>query len=312
MLSLQATQTQPAGLPVTLPPANPAVEWAVQLSDVFFMVGGALTLVWWVVYTIRAGRWRNPLAGVCGISRGPHLTVVLLTYSLLYFFIIVLSPFFLRGYEMEEIRAPGTHAFHIGTAVDMMSRILTTAVVVGILAAATSFTPRSTPRSSAWRRAMQLALVGLFGFLAVHVLVTAQLQMSTVLWNWILPEVLPPQHPVLLALHGSAWGWWGVAQLFVSAVIVAPLSEELMFRGLLLQSLWRHTRLAWVAIAGSGFVFGLIHFPQPQAVLPLATMGLLLGYVRVRYRSLTACVLIHALFNARTIVVAWVAPHLIE
>ena len=33
-------------------------------------------------------------------------------------------------------------------------------------------------------------------------------------------------------------------------------------------------------------------------------MGVILGYVRLRYRSLPACILVHALFNARTMVFA--------
>jgi membrane protease YdiL (CAAX protease family) len=41
-------------------------------------------------------------------------------------------------------------------------------------------------------------------------------------------------------------------------------------------------------------------------------MGVILGYVRVRYRSLTACILIHALFNGRTMLFAWLNPELVR
>jgi membrane protease YdiL (CAAX protease family) len=42
------------------------------------------------------------------------------------------------------------------------------------------------------------------------------------------------------------------------------------------------------------------------------TMGVILGYVRVRYRSLPACILIHALFNARTMVLVLLNPEMVR
>jgi membrane protease YdiL (CAAX protease family) len=50
---------------------------------------------------------------------------------------------------------------------------------------------------------------------------------------------------------------------------------------------------------------------QPQDVLPMVTLGVVLGYIRLRYRSLPACVLVHMLFNARTMIIATLAPELI-
>lgn len=312
MLSVQAAQTQPAVPPTSLPGVGALSDRAIELGTVCIVIGGAIVLVWWIFVSVRGGRWRQPLADVAGSGLGPHIIVVLLVYGLLNFVVGTLGAGLVDLLHLEDAHTPGTHAYHVKSLMEEIGSILTAGIIVAILVTARPFKPESAPKRSRFERAVKLTLVTLLGCLVVNALVTVQLEMGTVLWRWALPNAPPPQHPVLLALHASAWGWWGAAQLAFAAIVVAPLAEELIFRGLLLQSLWRHTRLAWVAIAGSGFVFGLIHFPQPQAVLPLATMGIVLGYVRVRYRSLTACVLIHALFNARTIFVAWVAPHLLE
>ena len=41
-------------------------------------------------------------------------------------------------------------------------------------------------------------------------------------------------------------------------------------------------------------------------------MGVVLGYVRLRYRSLSACILTHVLFNARTMLFALLNPELVR
>ncbi|MFQ5805987.1 MAG: lysostaphin resistance A-like protein, partial [Phycisphaerae bacterium] len=135
-----------------------------------------------------------------------------------------------------------------------------------------------------------------------------QQQTGQIVWRWLDPDAQPPIHAVLEALESSAWGSWGTVQLSIAAVVVAPLGEELFFRGLLLQAIWGYLRHAWLAITLSGVAFGLIHNQQPQDVLPLITMGVILGYVRVRYRSLTVCILAHALFNARTMAFVLLNP----
>jgi membrane protease YdiL (CAAX protease family) len=141
---------------------------------------------------------------------------------------------------------------------------------------------------------------------------TVLLQMSAAIWHWLDPAVVQPQHPALQALSASEWQRWGTLQLLVSACIVAPIAEELFFRGLLLQTLWHYSRSIWFSIATSALAFGFVHYAQPQAILPMFTMGIAVGYVRVRLRSLPACIVLHALFNGRTMFIAITAPQLLE
>jgi membrane protease YdiL (CAAX protease family) len=113
---------------------------------------------------------------------------------------------------------------------------------------------------------------------------------------------------VLEAVAAGTLGPWDLAQLLAGALLVAPLVEELVFRGVLLPALCRLMHNGWGAIAFSGVLFGFIHAPQPQAVLPLATVGVVLGFLRLTTGRVWPCILAHALFNGRTMAFMLLAP----
>lgn len=93
--------------------------------------------------------------------------------------------------------------------------------------------------------------------------------------------------------------------LFVAAVTPA-VCEELVFRGVLLQSLSREER-AWRAVLLSAAVFGAFHLSFESALrfLPTAWIGLLMGWVVWHSRSLFASMLMHFLNNAFVVVLLW-------
>lgn len=85
--------------------------------------------------------------------------------------------------------------------------------------------------------------------------------------------------------------------LFLKAVIVAPLWEELFYRGLILQ-LARRYLPAWGAIAVSALIFALPHASMGFGTALLALMmGTALGWLVVRSGSLLASMLCHATIN---------------
>ena len=87
---------------------------------------------------------------------------------------------------------------------------------------------------------------------------------------------------------------------FVTAAIAAPLFEEFLFRGFLLPSLTRYVP-TWGAIGISGLLFGVAHLSLSE-ILPLTTLGIILGIVYVRTRNLLAPMLLHSLWNSSTLV----------
>jgi uncharacterized protein len=57
----------------------------------------------------------------------------------------------------------------------------------------------------------------------------------------------------------------------------------------------------WAAIGISGLVFGVAHLSLSE-ILPLTTLGIILGIVYVRTRNLLASMLLHSLWNSSTLV----------
>jgi hypothetical protein len=104
-------------------------------------------------------------------------------------------------------------------------------------------------------------------------------------------------HPILETVQQTR-DPWTLLVLLVQAVVVAPVVEEFLYRGVLLSALVRGAG----AIAGlvvSSVLFALVHAPaEPQAVVPLFFLGMALAYAAYRTRSLVAPILAHALFNA--------------
>jgi membrane protease YdiL (CAAX protease family) len=78
--------------------------------------------------------------------------------------------------------------------------------------------------------------------------------------------------------------------------IVAPIVEELFFRGML-YPLLRRRLPAWLAIVANAAIFAALHF-IPILLPMLFVMGLLLTFVRARTHSIIPGILIHALNNA--------------
>ncbi len=93
-------------------------------------------------------------------------------------------------------------------------------------------------------------------------------------------------------LDGAAWAG---ALLVVG---IGPLTEEVVFRGILLRGLLGRWR-PWIAIAVSAAAFGAAHFNRAQLPVTLL-MGLALGWLYHRTRSVGLCFVAHALSNAAT------------
>ena len=103
----------------------------------------------------------------------------------------------------------------------------------------------------------------------------------------------------LLFLALQAQDKVALAIFFITASVAAPIFEEIMFRGFLLPSLTRYVPV-WSAIVISGLIFAIAHLSLSE-VLPLATLGIILGFVYTRSRNLLAPMLLHSLWNSGTL-----------
>lgn len=109
----------------------------------------------------------------------------------------------------------------------------------------------------------------------------------------------------LVRLPGNGWEIWTIA--LIGSILVAPLVEELIFRGLLLAYLldWlprRFPNLRWpteqVALGLSALAFALAHLGASILfLLVLFIGGLIYGWVRLRSGSLGPSIAGHATWN---------------
>lgn len=100
------------------------------------------------------------------------------------------------------------------------------------------------------------------------------------------------------------------AGLLVSSfvlVMVAPVTEEFLFRGLILRGLRRHHSARW-AIVISALMFGLSHM-NPWQFFPTFFGGLLLAWLTLETGTLWPAILTHAANNALS---SWVPSFLPE
>lgn len=83
--------------------------------------------------------------------------------------------------------------------------------------------------------------------------------------------------------------------LILGACVIAPVAEEIIFRGYLYPVVKRYTEPV-VAALFTGVVFGAIH-GNAWAVILLSLFGVLLAVLYEKSGSLWACILCHAMFN---------------
>jgi membrane protease YdiL (CAAX protease family) len=92
----------------------------------------------------------------------------------------------------------------------------------------------------------------------------------------------------------------------IALVVVAPLTEELFFRGLVLRAFLRRYSVR-VAIVLSALLFAIGH-ANPWQFASAGAGGLLLGWLYWRTGSLIPCFVAHAAFNGLSVVATHLLP----
>ncbi|MDX1977332.1 MAG: type II CAAX endopeptidase family protein [Pseudanabaenaceae cyanobacterium bins.68] len=135
---------------------------------------------------------------------------------------------------------------------------------------------------------------GLGGYLAAVPLVLISSSLSERLWqgnggsNPLLPILSEGDNLVAKLI------FW------LTLAVAAPLFEEYLFRGFFLASLRQVMAVPW-AILGSAFAFALVHLNLGD-LIPLTTLGIVLGFVYHKSQNLLAPMLIHCLWNSGSLI----------
>jgi membrane protease YdiL (CAAX protease family) len=154
--------------------------------------------------------------------------------------------------------------------------------------------------------AMTLPLA-LVGFLIFFALTLIQQQLNAAAGDPMKPGE-SPSHPVILDVARAGWAEW--IQIFFLVSVVAPVVEEVMFRGVLyrhLRELTGQSGLVLSVLASSAvvsFIFAVIH-PQGLLTVPIL-MSLALGFTLMReWRgSLVPAMIAHGINNGVVLTLA--------
>jgi membrane protease YdiL (CAAX protease family) len=104
--------------------------------------------------------------------------------------------------------------------------------------------------------------------------------------------LLFPEHYFTDLADAVGSGVWPI----VMTVVLAPVFEEIFFRGLVLEQLRRHIP-SWQAVMASALFFGIVHLPNLPQALNAVVLAVVMGYIYVRTGSLAVVMVVHAVNN---------------
>ena len=108
------------------------------------------------------------------------------------------------------------------------------------------------------------------------------------------------QQPLVDLMSRSDQPWPRLVLAILSIVIVAPVTEELIFRAGIFRYL--RTRIPrWAAVVLSAELFALLHFDVPSFI-PLFVLGLVFALAYERTGRISTTMVAHALFNLNTLI----------
>ena len=116
--------------------------------------------------------------------------------------------------------------------------------------------------------------------------------------DYILGELMTflPNYDQLLEDYSSMFEGIDMIYLLIGGVIVGPICEEIIFRGIIEEGFLQTYNSPGKAILFSAMIFGGIHL-VPLQVLNAFLAGLLLGWIYWKTRSLWIVIIMHILNN---------------
>ncbi|MBW8742315.1 MAG: CPBP family intramembrane glutamic endopeptidase [Gaiellaceae bacterium] len=142
-------------------------------------------------------------------------------------------------------------------------------------------------RPSSWGRATAIAVGVILGMYALSAALGPVLHPGRE--QGLTPTAWEPAHAAAYIVNG------------IAIAVLAPVFEELTFRGLGFSLLRRYGE--WTAIIGVGFLFGLAH-GLVQALPFLVAFGIGLAFLRSRTGSVFPGMIVHGFFNATALIFA--------
>ena len=116
-----------------------------------------------------------------------------------------------------------------------------------------------------------------------------------------------PMQAIFGQLKDPAVPLWAKATLICATVLIAPVYEEMLFRGLLFPALLGTRPKGWSAALLCGTAFALVHM-QATSFLPLLLLSVLLCAGYLATGSLLTPIVMHIVFNGMNLLI-WFELH---
>lgn len=84
--------------------------------------------------------------------------------------------------------------------------------------------------------------------------------------------------------------------MILTSILLAPVGEEFLCRGIILYYGEKALPKFWMANVLQALMFGIMHFNWVQGIYAFC-IGLFLGHLKKRYRSIIPCMLLHLVVN---------------
>ena len=98
---------------------------------------------------------------------------------------------------------------------------------------------------------------------------------------------------------------FGFILLFIAVAIIAPLGEELLFRGFLQQYLEKYWKDITKAILITSLFFAVIHL-NPFWFIQIYILGIMLGFLSWKTNSIIPSLILHTLNNTIALIVSFI------
>lgn len=158
------------------------------------------------------------------------------------------------------------------------------------------------PAAAAAARGPNIFVSGLVTFLVALPILVASIR----LWETLLRLFgLPVDRQDLIGMFAQADSPWMIAIMVTLAIVVAPITEELVFRA----GLYRYFRTRmprWVALLVPAVFFAALHvdwhtYRGLASLAPLAVLAIVFSLAYERTGRIGTVIVAHALFNLNTI-----------
>ncbi|MBC7979907.1 MAG: CPBP family intramembrane metalloprotease [Armatimonadetes bacterium] len=194
--------------------------------------------------------------------------------------------------ELGIARLPGLHPV-VAIILDTVARILPALIALGLLFRRASHIPRSIGLDAHLHPPV---LLGLFSLL---VILDQPLR-------WLLGSFTREDPTGGLSYSDS--GIFGLVFLVISACLVAPLAEEILYRGVLYRSLSNKLGVIAAALLSS-IIFAAFHFYDVYGLASVAIFGFICALLYQATGSLINVIALHMLYNASITLPEWAVYH---